>query len=290
MNEDDPQVLVKQHAVVAQRLWDMEERRQEETVPQQDDGLLGQEVACREQHQDHKVQAPAVLGNGVCNHRSDDEDNDHRRYRHNQSVEVRLREGRCGLAPDFDEVVEGETLRNGENTIVGHVRVGAYSLVDSHEERDQPDEGERDQEGIEAQSTSSDQAAPRFHGGRRPGTTCGGHCSSPRVVTVRKPTIGTSETTARITAIAAPKPMRSDSLMELLVISVDNNSNGLRPPFVMYARSNARRASIVVITTMTMLMGFITGNTTRKKVWRALAPSKAAASRSAGSKLFRPAR
>ena len=52
----------------------------------------------------------------------------------------------------------------------------------------------------------------------------------------------------------------------------------------------ARRGSHVVITTIMMLMGFITGNTTLKKVCRELAPSIAAASRSVGSKPFRPAR
>ena len=93
-----------------------------------------------------------------------------------------------------------------------------------------------------------------------------------------------------MTAIAEPNPMRVDSLRALLVIRVDSNSKGLRPPFVMKARSNARRASIVVITTIMMLMGFITGNTTLKKVCRELAPSIAAASRSVGSKPFRPAR
>ncbi len=39
-----------------------------------------------------------------------------------------------------------------------------------------------------------------------------------------------------------------------------------------------------------MLIGRITGKTTLKKVWRSVAPSIAAASRSDGSTPFRPAR
>ena len=47
---------------------------------------------------------------------------------------------------------------------------------------------------------------------------------------------------------------------------------------------------MTVTTTITMLIGRMTGKITRKKVWRAFAPSIAAASRSVGSTLFRPAR
>ena len=47
---------------------------------------------------------------------------------------------------------------------------------------------------------------------------------------------------------------------------------------------------MIVTTTMTTLIGAMAGNTTRKNVCPALAPSMAAASRSVGSTLFSPAR
>ena len=54
--------------------------------------------------------------------------------------------------------------------------------------------------------------------------------------------------------------------------------------------SKARNASITVITTTTTLIGFIAGKTTRRNACHSLQPSIAAASRSDGSTLFRPAR
>lgn len=62
------------------------------------------------------------------------------------------------------------------------------------------------------------------------------------------------------------------------------------PPPRTYTMSKARRDSMTVTTRMMMLTGFRAGKTTRRKVWRPLAPSSAAASLSAGSKPFRPAR
>ena len=47
---------------------------------------------------------------------------------------------------------------------------------------------------------------------------------------------------------------------------------------------------MTVTTTITTLIGRMTGKTTRKKVCRAFAPSIAAASRSVGSTLLSPAR
>ena len=47
---------------------------------------------------------------------------------------------------------------------------------------------------------------------------------------------------------------------------------------------------MVETTMIMMLIGRMMGKTTAKKVWRALAPSIYAASRSVGSTLFRPAR
>ena len=54
--------------------------------------------------------------------------------------------------------------------------------------------------------------------------------------------------------------------------------------------SNARSDSMTVMTMITMLIGRITGKTTRKNVWRWFAPSIAAASRRVGSTLLSPAR
>ncbi len=54
--------------------------------------------------------------------------------------------------------------------------------------------------------------------------------------------------------------------------------------------SNARSDSMTVTTMITTLIGRMTGKTTRKNVWRWLAPSIAAASRSVGSTLLSPAR
>jgi len=90
--------------------------------------------------------------------------------------------------------------------------------------------------------------------------------------------------------MAEPNPIRLVSPMMLLVTSVDSSSSPLSPLFVMNAKSNARSDSITVITRITMLIGRMTGKTTRKKVWDSLAPSIAAASRRTGSKPFRPAR
>ena len=47
---------------------------------------------------------------------------------------------------------------------------------------------------------------------------------------------------------------------------------------------------MTVTTMMTMLIGLITGKTTRQNVCQALAPSTSAASRSVGSTALRPAR
>ena len=54
--------------------------------------------------------------------------------------------------------------------------------------------------------------------------------------------------------------------------------------------SKARSASITVMTATTTLIGFIAGNTTRRNACHSVQPSIAAASRSAGSTDFRPAR
>ena len=78
--------------------------------------------------------------------------------------------------------------------------------------------------------------------------------------------------------------------MALLVMSVESSSRPFLPWLVTYAMSNARSDSMTVMTTTTMLIGAITGKTTRKKVCRALAPSIEAASRRVGSTDFRPAR
>src|ERR671937_659118 len=68
-------------------------------------------------------------------------------------------------------------------------------------------------------------------------------------------TIGTSEIRSRITAIAEPKPTRLASLMLLLVIRMDSSSRPFLPWLMMNAMSNARSASIAVITTTTTLIG-----------------------------------
>ena len=59
---------------------------------------------------------------------------------------------------------------------------------------------------------------------------------------------------------------------------------------MMKAMSNARSASMAVMTTTTTLIGAMTGKTMRKNVWISFAPSTFAASRSVGSTLFSPAR
>ena len=68
-------------------------------------------------------------------------------------------------------------------------------------------------------------------------------------------------------------PTRLASPMMLLVTSTESSSRPLRPLLMMYARSNARSDSMTVMTRITMLIGRSTGNTTRKNVWRSLAPS-----------------
>src|SRR5438874_13424359 len=98
----------------------------------------------------------------------------------------------------------------------------------------------------------------------------------------RKATIGPSEMTSRITAIAEPKPTRVDSLMLLLVIRMERSSSPFLPWLMMKARSNARSDSMAVSTTITVLIGAMTGKTTRKKVRISLAPSTLAAQRRVG--------
>ena len=93
-----------------------------------------------------------------------------------------------------------------------------------------------------------------------------------------------------IVARADPKPIRLASPTMLEVTRVEISSRPLRPLLTTQTMSNARNASMTVITRMMMLMGRITGTTTRKKVCVSLAPSIDAASRSEGSTAFSPAR
>lgn len=100
----------------------------------------------------------------------------------------------------------------------------------------------------------------------------------------------TSETTNMIVASAEPNPIRLASPTTFWVTSAEISSNPLRPLLTTQTRSNARSDSITVTTSTMMLMGRMTGNTTRKNVRLSEAPSTAAASRSDGSTPFRPAR
>ncbi len=109
-------------------------------------------------------------------------------------------------------------------------------------------------------------------------------------VRVRKITIGTREISSSTTAMADPNPIRLASLSALLTIRVDSSSSPFLPLLMMYTMSNARSDSMTVTTITTTLIGCITGKTTRKNVWRAFAPSIAAASRRVGSTLLSPAR
>ena len=103
--------------------------------------------------------------------------------------------------------------------------------------------------------------------------------------------IGPSEITSSTTAIAEPKPTpvrladavvrdQRGQQLEAVLAAVDDVDDVER----------AQGLDLVITTTMTTLIGAITGKTTRKNVWRSLAPSTLAASRSVGSTLFRPAR
>ena len=64
-----------------------------------------------------------------------------------------------------------------------------------------------------------------------------------------------SEITSRTTAIAEPNPMRLDSPMMLLVTRIESSSMPLRPLLKTNTRSKARRASMIVTTRTTMLIG-----------------------------------
>src|SRR5207245_183654 len=105
------------------------------------------------------------------------------------------------------------------------------------------------------------------------------HCSV-LITRDRNATMGTREITSRTTAIAEPNPTRLASLTLVLVIRIDSSSSPFLPWLVMNAMSKARRDSIAVTTTITTLIGAITGSTTLKKVWTSVAPSTFAASRS----------
>ncbi len=89
---------------------------------------------------------------------------------------------------------------------------------------------------------------------------------------------------------ADPKPIRLASPITFCVTKVEISSSPLRPLLITQTMSNARSDSITVITRITMFTGRITGQMTWKNVRTSLAPSTAAASRSAGSTAFRPAR
>ena len=80
--------------------------------------------------------------------------------------------------------------------------------------------------------------------------------------------IGPTETTSRTTAMAEPNPIRLASPMMLFVTRTESSSRPFRPRLMMNARSNARSDSMTVITRTTMLIGRMTGKTTRKNVWR----------------------
>ena len=68
--------------------------------------------------------------------------------------------------------------------------------------------------------------------------------------------------------MADPNPIRLASLMLLFVTRIDSSSRPFLPRLMMYARSNARSDSMTVMTMITMLIGRMTGKTTRKNVWR----------------------
>src|SRR2546423_15551524 len=92
-----------------------------------------------------------------------------------------------------------------------------------------------------------------------PGRTDGGAHEVVLMTRDRKTTIGPSEITSRITAMAEPKPTRLASLMLLLVIRIESSSRPFLPWLMMKALSKARRASMAVMTTTTTLMGATTG-------------------------------
>lgn len=90
--------------------------------------------------------------------------------------------------------------------------------------------------------------------------------------------------------MAEPKPIRLASPMMFSVTSTESSSSPLRPWLTAYTMSNARRASMTVMTPTMTLTGRRVGRTMRKKVWASPAPSIAAASFSEGSTAFSPAR
>ena len=93
-----------------------------------------------------------------------------------------------------------------------------------------------------------------------------------------------------IVASAEPNPIRLASPTTFCVTRVAMSSSPLRPLLMTQTRSNARSDSMTVTTRTMMLIGAITGKTTRKNVVRSLAPSTLAASRSDGSTPLSPAR
>ncbi len=84
--------------------------------------------------------------------------------------------------------------------------------------------------------------------------------------------------------------MRLDSPMMLLVTRIESSSVPSAPLLKTKTRSKARRASMMVTTRTTVLVGRSVGKMTFLNVCHSFAPSSADASRSEGSTPFRPAR
>ena len=149
MDEDDPDVLVVEQAVVAWKA--VEEFRdrsvQVDPVERHDDGLLRQQVAGREQHQHDHVEPPAELGDGKGEHRRDQQRQDHARDHDVERVRVVVRE--VGLAPDVDVVGEVELRRPAEIAVVRGVGDGSQGGEDRPEQREEPGRADGDEERVQ---------------------------------------------------------------------------------------------------------------------------------------------
>src|SRR5256714_10685498 len=299
MDEHDPDVLVVEQVVITEErkyefaeveLTEHRNRRVEVDAEEgHDDDLRRQKVARGEDHQGGQVEAPAELRAGKGDHRGQEQGQHHGGDRDHQGVEVVVRQ--LGLGPERLVVRQAQSARwPRQIAVLDGVTDRSQGRIDGPEEREDPHDRHGDQERVEDYSPGSKAARSR---GLLRAHPCSGRDRAHDCVLMtrdRKTTIWPSEITSKITAMAEPKPTRLASLMLLLVIRIESSSRPFLPWLMMKAMSKARRASMAVMTTTTMLMGAMTGKTTRKNVCTSLAPSTLAASRSVGSTLFNPAR
>ncbi len=176
VDEGDPEVRVVEHPVVAQRRGQREQ--QVDPIERHDDDLRGQQVAGREHHQQHQVQLEAEPREDEAEHRRDEQGQGDRGDRDDQRVDEVLRQ--LGGVPAVDEVVEGQVLAATTRSHRSPCRRYGRRAVNSDPgDREQPDQGQADQERVEHDPLPADAPAGLDRLGRSSGRCRRWSCRSP---------------------------------------------------------------------------------------------------------------